>query len=229
MKYRVNAIERRQRQQIELLAAREPSLVIILAGEAGPERWVVIADAIQQPTLFTESAAATDTESLVPLVDATHSPTIDEARIITSTRTITNDAAGLTLTVDGCERVAMIGQQEPPTNNQAFMICDLTLAAMASNEGPVAYSGQYLAVTEASWWAELADWWPQSVSVSRALRSGTLNPGSETSGRIAGTVSEGGSSLLSRNKSEPILLWQQEGLEIQILVEAEEEVEEANE
>lgn len=229
VKYRVSAIERRQRQQIELLAAREPSLVIILAGEAGPERWVVIADAIQQPTLFTESAAATDTESLMPLVDATHSPTIDEARTITSTRTITNDAAGLTLTVDGCERVAMIGQQEPPTNNQAFMICDLTLAAMASNEGPVAYSGQYLAVTEASWWAELADWWPQSVSVSRALRSGTLNPGSETSGRIAGTVSEGGSSLLSRNKSEPILLWQQEGLEIQILVEAEEEVEEANE
>lgn len=229
VKYRVSAIERRQRQQIELLAGRAPSLLVILAGEAGPERWVVLADAIQQPTHFIESAPSTDSGLLMPRGEANVDPTVEEARIITSTRTMTNPAAGLTLTVEGCERVAMIGQQEPPSNNQRFMICDVTLAALQSNDGPVEYSGQYLAVTEASWWAELADWWPQSVAVSRALRSGTLNPGGESRGRIAGTVSEGGGSLLSRNRSEPILLWQQAGLEIQILVDSEEEVEEAAE
>ena len=237
VKYRVTEIERQQRQQIEVLAAREPSLVVLLAGEPGPERWAIIATALQQPQDFGDYTTSPD-ESAPPLpplaagptteVEDDDSPvglstpvTLESSTVITTSRTITHTAAGLMLSVEECERVARIAEQEPPDNDQVFMLCEVTLLALEDNAEAVLFSGEHLAITEQRWMAELADWWPPSVSASRSLRSGTLSPGSTTRGRVAGLINADDGSLLSRTSSEPILIWEQAGTQYRILLGAD--------
>ena len=229
VKYRVTEVQRQQRQQIEVLAARTPSLALVLHGEPAAERWVVIAEAVQEPQDFTVYTAAPEggagvgsappsgaaVPTLTPSIPTT--PT-EEETIITDTQTITNTAVGLVLTVTGCTRAEQIGEQEPP-NKQDFLLCDVRFTALPGS-GNVAFSAESLAVTEEEWITANVDWWPPSVAVTRALRSGTLSPGNSTSGRIAGTVLRASSSPIRRSNSRPVVVWEQAGLRYLIQVTA---------
>lgn len=229
VRYRLRAVQRRARQQIEVLAGRDPSLVVILAGEPSAERWLILADAVQTETTpwqVTGGAGASGSgpemgevapEASVPLtltLPLTDAFPSGVTTILTSTQTVTNSAAGLVLTVGECERASRIGEQEPPSK-QSFLLCDVTFTALPSPQ-PVPFSAGALALTEASWLERAADWWPSSVPVRDALRSGTLRSGSRTHGRMAGLVAKGGSPLA---RSRPVLVWEQAGVRFVIQVE----------
>jgi hypothetical protein len=215
-KYRVVEVRRQQRQEIEVLADRAPSLVVVLHGEPTAERWVVIAEAIQEPQAFTVYTAPTSTDSTTtqpapsPVPQATVITTA-WATTITSTHTITHTEAGLVLDVGQCERAERIGETTPPRNNQQFMTCTVTLTALESVTGTVPFSGETLAITEEAWITTQLDWWPPAVTVSRALRSGTLVAGHATTGRIAGIVNQASSSPIGGRRSQPTLVWEQAG------------------
>lgn len=228
IKYRVSEVQRQQRQQIEVMAVRTPSLAIILHSEPAAERWIVIADAVQEPqdfSVYTAAPGSGDPGGAPPAVDAPLVPTlvpdapaVGEQTIVTDTQTITNTAAGLVLTITGCTRAEQIGEQEPPAK-QDFLLCDVRFTALAGR-GNVAFSAESLAVTEEEWMTANVDWWPPSMAVTRALRSGTLAPGSSTSGRIAGTVLRASSSPVSRSPSRPVVVWEQAGSRYLIQVAA---------
>ncbi len=129
--------------------------------------------------------------------------------VITETRTVINQAAGLQLTIISCSRVAQIGSREG-----RFMVCDVTLTALRDG---VEYSGQSLAITEFAQVSQTADWWPSTVYVSGMIGDGTLSLNSVVNGKVAGEVAKKGSGYNS--DSDPVLLWEQTGIRYIIYVE----------
>ena len=210
--YLVQQVERRQRQEIEVMAGRSPSLVLILHGEPSAERWVVLASAVQevQESFSSYTAGA----SSAPIAPSQPSPptlvptgAIEAGTVITDSQTITDSAAGLSLTVIGCSRADRIGEEEAPSR-QEFVVCDVRFTASPTNSGNVPFSAEALAVTEESWMASNIDWWPPSVGVTRALRSGSLAPGTSSMGRIAGLTARAGG--FGGRDSVPVIVWEQD-------------------
>ncbi|RLC90481.1 MAG: hypothetical protein DRI77_14745, partial [Chloroflexi bacterium] len=205
VEYRVTSVERVKRHQIELLTERDPSIAVLLYGERTGERTVVLAKAVQQAedfVVFTpEPVIATPTP-----IPVTHT------QVITSARVVTNAAAGLVLSISPCNRAMRVGEQEPPRSKQQFLVCPVVIRA--TRDG-AAYSGQSLTVTEYDWITEAVDWWPQPVSVVGMLGDGVLNDGDTAGGNVAGVVIK---PALGQ-KSTPVLVWEQAG--VQYLVELE--------
>ena len=232
-KYKVSEVRRQQRQQIEVLAERTPSLVLLLHSEPSAERWVVQAEAVQAPQEFTVYTAGmadagsgpapvVPTAALPTLVPGTvlgdDSEAIAPTEIVTDTRTIRSEETGLELTIRRCQTAEQIGEEEPPSK-QAFLICDVTLSALEGHVS-VPFSADALAITEEDWITSNIDWWPPSVSVTRALASGgTLSAGRSTRGRIAGLVARGSSFFGS--SGQPVVVWEQAGRRYLIQVTAE--------
>ena len=230
-KYKVSEVRRQQRQQIEVLAERTPSLVLLLHSEPSAERWVVLAEAVQQPQEFTVYTAGVDSSAPAPVVPTAALPTLvpgavpgddpslsQPTEIVTDSRTIRSEATGLELTIKRCQTAEQIGEEEPPSK-QAFLICDVTLTALAGHVS-VPFSAEALAITEQDWITSNIDWWPPSVGVTRALSSGgTLSAGRSTQGRIAGLVARVGSFLGS--SGQPVVVWEQAGRRYLIQVAAD--------
>jgi hypothetical protein len=231
VKYRTSEVARVKRHEIEILAARTPSLAVVLHGEPSAERSVVLAEALQQPSDFTVYTSAppgvTVGSALIPSAPAPNPSAPDDSTIptpptdtqllpiptlppvgqtvITTSQTITHTAAGLVLDVGPCERVERIGTEKPPRQRQRFLICALTLRALRPGAD---YTGAAFAITEQEWLDTSADWWPPTITVTNSLNSGRLNQDRSTTGSVAGIVSTGAG--LGR-RSHPILLWDQAG------------------
>ncbi|HID89401.1 MAG TPA: hypothetical protein EYP52_06800 [Anaerolineae bacterium] len=209
VEYTVDEVRRIKRHEIEVLSERRPSIAIILFGERSGERWVIVGSAVQQPATFIEYTP-------VPTpVGVPHTPTPIPASVetlITSTRVITNESAGLVLEIGSCNRVLQVGEQQPPRSNWQFAVCDVTVAALRDY---ALYSGEAMAITERDWILDTVDWWPRPVAVSDAIGEGVLSAGGTVSGQIAGIVIK--SSLTRR--SEPVLVWEQAGIRYVILLE----------
>ena len=223
VKYRIADVRRQQRQEIEVLAERSPSLVLLLHSEPSAERWVVVAEAVQQPqefTLYTAGVAGIEAESVAtpyPTLVPGTTPDMEPSEVITTTRTITSEATGLRLEVGRCQRAAQVGDEEAPSK-QEFMSCNVTLTALDGHVS-VPFSADALAVTEEEWITENIDWWPPAVSVTRALSSGgTLTAGSSTSGRIAGLVARRSGF---GSGGQPVVVWEQAGTRYLIEVDAD--------
>lgn len=214
VKYKIAQTLRVQRQQIEVLAERSPSLAIVLYGEPSPERTVVIALAVQEPQDFSLYTIATNpnnpiyVEPQALLNEPTLVP-ISQQTIITNTRTMTNELARLTIEVTGCNRADDIGGQKPPKSKQKYMVCDLTLTAAEDGLGTT-YSQEAFAITDQKEIENSIDWKPPPVpQPSGGLGNGSLNAGRQTGGRIVGIV----------ETNDPVLVWQQAGTKIIIQLE----------
>jgi hypothetical protein len=203
VRYQVGDVVRVKRHQIEVLAGRNPSLVVVLYGERAGDRTVVIAEAVQ------EEAFAVYTPVPGPLPTPA---TTTATQIITTATVVTNEVAGLVLEVSPCNRVARVGDQQPPKTSQQFMVCPVRLRALRDG---AQYSGQSLAVTEKDWFLGAVGWWPPTVALPTAIGEGALMTGEEVSGKVAGIVSK---SALAR-RSEPVLVWEQSGIQYIIILE----------
>ena len=216
VKYKIAQTLRVQRQQIEVLAERSPSLAIILYGEPSPERTVVIGKAVQEPQDFSVYSIGASNQNSPVIVNGTPQapsvPTlvpVSQQTIITSTRTMTNTLARLTVEVESCNQADDIGGQKPPKSKQKYMVCNLTLSAAKDGLGTT-YSQEALAITDQDQIDSSIDWKPPPVpQPSDALGNGSLNAGDQVSGRIAGIV----------ETSDPVLVWQQAGTKIIIQLE----------
>lgn len=187
VKYKLAQTLRLQRQQIEILAEKNPSLAIILYGEASPERTVLIANAVQEALDF----SLPEVETQPTLV-----PTLKE-NIITDTLSITHLSVGLSLEVKECEEVDELGGQKPEDKKAKYVVCLLNLTALPTS--PASYSQAHFAITESKSYFESTDWVPPPAPVLvDALGSGELAPATQTEGRVAGMVTD-----------DPILVWTQ--------------------
>ncbi len=149
----------------------------------------------------TPSPTATPTNTATPSFAFT--PPVPVKEIITDTLTVTNDDAGLELSVRSCSEVVQIG-----ASSGNFVVCDVILTAVRSN---VAYSGDTLAITKRVQVEKVPGWWPPPLSVIGAVGSGGLaRIGDTVSGRVAGDV--------AHSKSDPVLLWEQNGLRFVIIL-----------
>ncbi len=96
VKYKIAETFRVQRQQIEILAEKKPSLIIILSGEESIERTVITANAIQEPqdfTVYSISSRDPNPIVIVPTTQPSSGPTpviITNLIITNTTTTITN-------------------------------------------------------------------------------------------------------------------------------------------
>lgn len=125
--------------------------------------------------------------------------------VFSDTLTVENVDAGLQLAVGQCNEVSQIGSSQG-----YFVICKVVLTALRDN---LIYSGDTLAITERSQVEQIPGWWPPPLSVIGAIGSGGLaNAGDTASGRVAGRVSQ--------NQSDPVLLWEQDGLRYVIILAA---------
>jgi hypothetical protein len=232
VKYRVTQVGRVPRQQIEVMVDRQPSIAVILHGEPTPDRWVLVGEAIQEiapqgadtallPPLPEASPALSGTLPVTNTTPIPLTPTIPVAMtppvaggsalttVMTDTLPLFHPHAGITLEVNQCQRLNRIGDQNPPQRRQQFVLCHLILTAAPTNTVPVPYTAEAFALSEYSWFATSTDWWPPSVSVSGSLRSGTLNPGMSTTGRIGGLLLRTGGT--GSAESNPVLVWEQAG------------------
>lgn len=228
VEYRLVEILRLKRHQIEVFSEPRPSLVVILHGERAAERWALIADAVQGgqvglatetpiPTAVgpsatptrtpapTKTATPTQTATATQTPTATLSPTPDlgfippapVTEVFTNTLAVENQSAGLRLEVGACSRVKNIGGQ-----SGNFVVCEVALVALRAN---TVYSGQTLAITEASQVAQNPGWWPEPLAVVGGIGDGVLaKAGDRVTGKVAGAV--------AKSKSDPVLLWEQDGL-----------------
>jgi len=203
IRYQVSDVVRVKRHQIEVLAGRNPSLAVVLYGERTGERTVVIAEAVQEEafTVYTPVPAPLPTPA-----------TMTSTQVITTATVVTNEVAGLVLEVSACNRVARVGDQQPPKTSQQFMVCPVRLRALRDG---AQYSGQSLAVTEKDWFLGAVGWWPPTVALPTAIGEGALMAGEEVSGQVAGIVAK---SALAR-RSEPVLVWEQSGIQYIIILE----------
>lgn len=204
VRYQVAEVARVRRHQIEVLAERRPSLVVVLYGERTGDRTVVVADAVQEEGFVVYTP--------VPPAAPIPTPVVSETEIVTTSRVVTNEVAGLVLEAGACNRVQRVGEQQPPKTSQQFLVCSVRLRALADG---AAYSGQALAVTEKDWFLGAVGWWPPAVALPTALGDGTLRAGAEVSGDVAGIVVK---PALGR-RSEPVLVWEQSGIRILIILE----------
>ncbi len=92
VEYKIEGTYRVQRQQIEILAEKNPSMVIILSGEDSIERTIIIGKAIQEQEDFTIYTAATNQSPPValPLSEPAPTPVIITNITISDTTTTTN-------------------------------------------------------------------------------------------------------------------------------------------
>lgn len=96
VEYKIEGTYRVQRQQIEILAEKKPSMVIILSGEDSIERTIIVGNAIQEPSDFSVYSVATNQASPVvvpvpPQVPEGPTPVIiTNITISNTTTTITN-------------------------------------------------------------------------------------------------------------------------------------------
>jgi hypothetical protein len=234
VQYRVMQASRVPRQQIEVMVDRKPGIAVILHGEPTPDRWVLTGEAIQEIPAQDADAALlpplpqdpanpsgtfpdTNTPTIppTPTLSVALTPPVATGSIVTTVVTATlplfHPQAGITLEVDQCQRLNRIGDQTPPQSRQQFVLCHLILTAAPTNTTPVPYTAEAFALSEYTWFATSTDWWPPSVSVSGSLRSGTLNPGMSTTGRIGGLLLRTGGT--GSATSTPVLVWQQAGMQ----------------
>ncbi len=104
VKYKIAETYRVQRQQIEILAEKKPSVAIILSGEPGILRTIIIGNAIQEPQDFTIYSVVSNQGNPIVITginkkDPNYTPTpviitdviiTDTTTSITNTTTITN-------------------------------------------------------------------------------------------------------------------------------------------
>lgn len=219
VRYRMQEVQRVQRQQIEVLAGRQPGLVVVLHGEPSAERTVLLAQAVQAAQdAGTFSAGVPEVDvtqgvtSTLPVLSA--DPVITRTQtVVTDTRTVTNTVAGLRLTVGACRQASRIGSEEPASSHQRFYLCEVTFRGLDEQPGPVSYSDQSLGIAELEEVESAIDWLPAPVRISDALGAGSLAPGSEAAGRVAGLVNRGSGWGQS---SEPVLVWEQNGQRFEI-------------
>ena len=227
-KYKISAVTRVQRQQIEVLAGRTPGLSVVLYGEPSDQRTVIIATALQSPEDFNPYLGGgleaidtnptddtpTGTDGSVPIVETpvgTPLPNVQTV-LVTDTLTLTHPVAGIELSVNGCDRVDTV-QEQPAPSRQEYLVCDVTLRNVGTEMAR--FTGDAFGITERTWLENRVDWMPTvNVSVTDALGAGTFAPGSTTRGRLVGLVAEprGGVSGVTGPRSEPLLVWFQDGI-----------------
>lgn len=220
-KYKISAVSRVQRQQIEVLAGRTPGLSVVLYGEPSDQRTVIIATALQSPEDFNpylggglEAVDTNPTDGSVPILETpvgTPLPNVQTV-MVTNTLTITHPVAGIELSVNGCNRVDTV-QEQPAPARQEYLVCDVTLRNVGTET--TRFTGDAFGITERTWLENRVDWMPTvNVSVTDALGAGMFAPGSTTRGRLVGLVAEprGGVSGVTGPRSEPLLVWFQDGI-----------------
>lgn len=216
VKYKIAQTLRVQRQQIEVLAEKTPSLAVILYGEPSPERTVVIANAVQEPQDFTIYSMGVPNQNNPIIINGTPVPPpvptlvpTTQQTIITNTRTITNTLAGLFLSVQDCNEADRIGEQEPSNKKEKYYVCDITVTALPDSTGSF-YSQEMIGIADESEIQNTIDWVPQhQTTISDALGNGQLAAGDSKSGRLAGVI----------KTNDPVLVWLQSGMRIIIQLE----------
>ena len=212
VKYKIAQTLRVGRQQIEVLAERSPSLAVILYGEPSPERTVVIANAVQEPSDFTIYSQGIPSQDSPIIINGTPKPEpalptlapTTQQTIITNTRTMTNTFAGLTLAVGECNQADRIGEQEPPSKKQKYYVCDITVTALPNSAGSF-YSQEMIGIADENEINSTIDWVPPALpAISEALGNGSLDAGQSRGGRIAGLI----------KTDDPVLVWLQAGMRI---------------
>ncbi len=169
----------------------------------------MLANAVQEPQEFNIYSARDESANWPTPAVPTLIPTSEET-IITSTLSVTNTLAGLSLTVGECNQVERIAEQTPSDRKDRFVVCDLTLTALPKSKGSF-YSDEAIGITEQKEIDNSVDWFPPLVpGVTNALGTGTLNAGQTISGRVAGLVKKG--SSMGMGSSDPVLLWKQAGI-----------------
>ena len=158
------------------------------------------------PTL-TLTPTPTRTPTITPTPVMAFTPPLPVVTVITETQTVVNETAGLQLTILGCNRVESVGTQQGE-----FMVCNVQLTALRDG---VAYSGQTLAVTEYAQVSQVVGWWPPALDVVGAIGDGTMQQGNVIGGVVAGEVAKSGAG----RTSDPVLLWEQSGIQYVIYLE----------
>ena len=202
--YTLRDIRRVQRYQIEILNDPRPSLVVILHSERSGERWVLVADAVQDTDLPLPTPRSGGFVFATPTPDLAFTPPAPVSEVYTGSLTVENPAAGLGLHVEHCANVVQVGAAQG-----AFVVCDVTLTALQDG---ARYSGDTLAVTERSQVEQVPGWWPAPLSVIGGFGTGEIARAGQTlSGKVAGEVAKG--------RSEPVLLWEQGGVRFVITLD----------
>jgi hypothetical protein len=201
--YRLEAVMRVQRQQIEVLTGRRPGLSIVLYGEPSDQRTVITARALQ-------SAQDLNTDGLTVTVATT--PTVAtpvpsaQTIPVTDTLHLTHAVAGITLSVHTCGRMSEV-QGQPAANGEVYLVCEVELRNVGSTLSR--FSDQAFGITERAWWELRPEHMPSvNVGVTDALGAGTVAPGSGTRGRLVGVVTRAG----GMRQSTPVLVWFQDGI-----------------
>ncbi len=241
VEYRLTAIQRVKRHQIEVLTERIPSLTIILFGERSTDRYVLIGEAVQPVVSATPTPSPVPTETASPTVSSTTDPNATPS--VTPSPTVTASVTPSPTLVPSTTPVFAFTPPSPVTvvitstwslDNTAaglhleiaacdrvaqigstrgyYMVCTMTLTALRPG---VSYSGQALAITEFSQVENAtSDWWPPVLAIVGALGDGILAGQGETvSGKAAGQVAKPGLN------AEPVLLWEQDGIRYIIYLE----------
>lgn len=208
IKYKIAETLRVQRQQIEVLAEKTPSLAVILYGEASPERTVVIAAAVQEPQDFVIYSQGAPNEQNPIIINGTQTiPTpvpTNLTEIITTSLSITNTFADLTLNVGDCNEADQIGELKPTDKNEKFFFCDITVTALSDTIG-TSYSQETFNITDQELIENTLDWIPPPLpAISEALGNGQLSASESRRGRIVGIIKE----------DSPVLVWQQAGIRV---------------
>ena len=205
-RYRLDETVRVQRTQIELLAGRSPSLVVLLSGEASAERTVLVASALQEPPAAPLQVAA-------PPTPGPETVTL----VVAEARTVTNEAAGLALTVGDCRGATRLGSARPPEGRR-FYLCEITLRARRDG---VAYSDQAIRIGERAALESSIGWLPEAVAAPGALGAGTLDRDGVATGAVGGVVLQGGLGAAS----SPMLVWELAGTRFLVPLDLKEEAE----
>lgn len=201
--YRLEAVMRVQRQQIEVLTGRRPGLSIVLYGEPSDQRTVLLASALQSAqTLNTD--ILTGTVATTPPVATPVPPA--QTILVTDTLSLTHAVAGIVLTVHTCDRMSEV-QGQPAANQELYLVCDVELRNGGS--ATARFSDQSFGITERAWWDLRPEHLPSvNVGVTDALGAGTFAPGAATRGRLVGVVARGG----GMRQSTPVLIWFQDSI-----------------
>ncbi len=195
--YTLTDIRRVQRYQIEILNDPHPSLVVILHSERSGERWVLVAEAVQDTNLPLPTPRSGGFVFATPTPDLAFTPPAPVTEVYTDSLTVDNPQAGLRLHISHCANVVQVGAAQG-----AFVVCDVTLTALQDG---VRYSGDTLAITERAQVEQVPGWWPAPLSVIGAFGTGEIPAaGQSLDGKVAGEVAKG--------RSAPLLLWEQGNL-----------------
>ena len=108
VEYKIAETYRVQRQQIEILAEKKPSMAIILSGEPGIERTIIIGNAIQEPQDFAiYSVVSNQGHPIVVPVPEPNIPNMTPTPVIITNITISNTTKNIsnTTTITNSETI----------------------------------------------------------------------------------------------------------------------------